>query len=154
MRTDFGRCAHLFGHRKRALEQLRKRGAQRTGGIRSAHGVFELAQNLGFTQHHGVEPAGDAKCVARCIVVLELVGVRAQILGRNAAALGQPSQRLLHRCFITGAVNLGAVAGRNNRGLGAMGHGLAQCFEFHLELVGREREAAPHVQRSRGVIDA
>ncbi len=64
VRTDFGAAAHLFGHRKAALEQLVQGAAQRPGIFGRAHGVFELAQNLRLAQHHGVEARGHAKGMA------------------------------------------------------------------------------------------
>ncbi len=64
VRADFGAAAHLFGHGKAALKELVQGAAQGAGVFGRAHGVFELAENLRFAQHHGVQARGHAEGVA------------------------------------------------------------------------------------------
>ena len=145
MRTDFGGGAYFLGHRKRALKQLRKRGAQGACRFSSAHRILDLAQNLRLAQHHGVQPAGHAKGVACDIIAFEVVGVGAQFVGGDAAALGQPGQRLFHRGLVAGAVNFGAVAGGNDGRFRVAVQRLAQGLQVRFDLVHGERKSAPHV---------
>ena len=152
--ANFGRAAHLFGHGKRALKQLRQRAAQGASGVGSAHRVFELAQNLRLAQHHGVEPAGHPKGVARGLAVGQAVGVRAQRLHRHAARLRQPGQGVFEVGFVACAVNFGAVAGGNDGCLRRLGHGAAQALEVRLDHVQGERKPATQVQRCGGVVDS
>ena len=128
MRANFGGAANLFCNRKRALKELVECGAQSTGVGCGAYGVLHLTQNLGFTQHHGVEPAGHPKRMARGIVFLQGVSVGLQSIGTDAARVGEPVQGLLDLFFVTCAVNFSAVAGRQNSYLAVMRHRLAQTI--------------------------
>ncbi|MCY1533162.1 hypothetical protein D9M68_684750 [compost metagenome] len=159
MRADLGGGAHFLGDRERALEQLVERAAERAGGFGRAHGVFHLAEDLGFAQHHGVEPAGHAKGVARGFVVVQGVGVRAQQGGGHAAALGQPAEGVVERDVLGGAINLGAVAGRDDRGLdlrvaAVAGERAAQAVQRRGDLVERERETTAQIERRGRVVQA
>ena len=66
---------HLLGDGKAALEKLVERDAQRACAVGGAHGVFHLAQNLRFAQHHAVQPAGYAKGVARGLSKLQIAAI-------------------------------------------------------------------------------
>ena len=61
VRANFGGGANFLGHRKAALKKLIQGAAQGPGLFGCAHGVFELTQNLGLAQDHGVEAAGHSK---------------------------------------------------------------------------------------------
>ena len=154
MGADFGRGAYFLGDGKRALEQLRQRAAQCARRVGGAHRVFHLAQDLRLAQDHRVQPAGDAKGVARSMGVLQHIGVGTKFVGLDAAGVGQPGQCALQFRLVTGAINLGAVAGGDDRSLGRTGQGLAQTAQMRLDLVHRKREPSPHIQRSGGVVDA
>ena len=118
MRADFGRTAHLFGHGKGALKQLVQGTAQGAGVFGSAHSILELAQNLGLTQDHAVQAAGHAEGVAGHIVVVQDIGVLAQVLGVDAADVREPLQAGLQRSLTTHPVQLRAVAGGQKSGFG------------------------------------
>ncbi len=79
-----------------------------------AHRVLHLAEDLGFAEHHRIEAAGHAEGMARDLAVVQGVGMRAQQGGGHAAALGQPADRVVDRGMVGGAVDLGAVAGRDD----------------------------------------
>ena len=75
MGADLGGSAHFLGHGEGALEELVQGGAQRAGGVGLAHGLLELAQDLGLAQHHGIQPAGHPEGVPRGVAAFAHVGV-------------------------------------------------------------------------------
>ena len=154
VRADLRRGAHLFGHRERALEELGERGAQSACLVSHSHRVFELPQDLRLAQHHAVQATGHAEGMAGGFLVFQAVGVGAQFVGRDAAALGQPGEGMVQRGFIACAVDLGAVAGGDDGRFRGACHALAQPVELRCDLVTGERKPAPHIQRCGGVIDA
>ncbi len=135
-----------------------KRAAERAGGLGGAHRVLHLAQDLRLAQHHRVEAAGDAEGVARHVLLRQRVGVRAQHGRRDAAAVRQPAQRVVERGMVGGAVDLGAVARRDDGGLdirvAPAAEGAAQALQRGRDLVEREREAATQVERRGRVVQA
>jgi hypothetical protein len=158
VRADLGGGAHFLGDGERALEQLVQRAAQRAGGFGRAHGVFHLAEDLRFAQHHRVEPAGHAEGVARGLVVVQGVGMRAQQGRGHAAALRQPAEGVVERDVLGGAIDLRAVAGGDDRGLDlgvvAGGKGTAQALQRRGDLVERERETTAQIERRGRVVQA
>jgi hypothetical protein len=103
-------------------------------------------------------PAGDAEGMARRLVVVQRIGMRAQQGRGDAAALGQPLDRVVERQVLGGAVDLGAVAGRDDGGLhvgmpvGA--EGTPQALQRGGNLVDREREPTAQVKRRGRVVQA
>ncbi|OIQ80212.1 hypothetical protein GALL_380470 [mine drainage metagenome] len=158
MRADLGRRAHFLGHRERALEHLPQRAAQRAGLGRGAHRVLHLAEDLRLAQHHRIEPAGDAEGMAHGAVLHQPVAVLEQFAGVQVALARQPVDQRLARVVGRGAVDLGAVAGRQDRGLDravvARQQGIAQRAQAVPEPVGREGQTLAHPQRGGLVIDA
>ena len=119
--ADGGLGAHFLGHRERALEQLVQVAAQHVGILRHARGRLHLAQDLGFAQHHGIQPAGHAEGVAHGA----LVGQQVQVLGQVAFAVHAPVAADPFGQCLTGlvggvglAVDLGPVAGGQDGGFG------------------------------------
>ena len=110
--ADLGGAAHLLGDGKAALEQLIERAAERARGFGGANGVFHLAEDLCFAQHHGVKTAGNAKRMACGQAFFEQIGVRTQNFGAHAAAVREPVQGVIQRRGAGGTVDFGAVAGR------------------------------------------
>jgi len=154
--TDFGGAAHLFGHGKTALEQLVQGAAQCACLLGSPHGVLELAQNLGFTQHHGVEAAGDAKGVASRFIAFQHVSVGVQFGGAHPAGLGQPAQGVVGGGLVGSAIDFGAVAGRQDGGFGflrnPMGQIAPQALQSGHQFVHGERKPTAQIQRRSGVV--
>ncbi|CUJ48692.1 Uncharacterised protein [Achromobacter xylosoxidans] len=116
LRADGGLRTDFLGHREGALEHLVQQRAERTGFASRAHGVLHLADDLGFAQHHGIEPAGHAEGVAHGVVLLVAVQMRAQRAGIEPVVLGQPRGQLVGHVAIGGAIDFGAVAGRQDGG--------------------------------------
>ena len=119
--ADGGLGAHFLGDRERALEQLVQVAAQHVGILRHARGRLHLAQDLGFAQHHGIQPAGHAEGVAHGA----LVGQQVQVLGQVAFAVHTPVAADPFGQCLTGlvggvglAVDLGPVAGGQDGGFG------------------------------------
>ena len=154
MGADLGGRSNLFGDRKRALEQLAQRGAQRAGLFGGTHGILELPQDLWLAQHHGIQPAGHSKGVAGGHPVLQCVGVRAQERWRHATRVGKPVEGGLQFGVFTGAIDLGTVAGGDDGSFRLPGKGLAQAMQGGLYLFCGERKPAAQVERRSGVIDA
>ena len=163
MGTDLGGAAHLLGHREGTLEQLVQRAAQGAGQPRFAHGELDLAQDLRLAQHHGIESGGDAERVACRRAALGHVGMVGQLGGAGAALLGQPGQRRLrqvgcragHRRIAGRHVELGAIAGGQQRGLGCGARqALAQRVQRRRQPLGREGETGANVQRRAVVVQA
>ena len=152
--ADIGGAAHLFGHGEGALEQLRQGAAQRARLIGNAHRIFELPQNLRLAQHHRVQTAGHSEGVARCLGIAQGVGVAAQRMGGDAAALRQPVQGAFNFRLATGAVDLGSVAGGDDGGFGNLHQTLAQGVEVGDDLIQTKSEATAQVQWRGGVVDA
>jgi hypothetical protein len=122
------------------------------GVFGGAHGVFHLAEDLRLAQHHGIQPAGHPKGVAGDLVVLQGVGMRSQQGGRDAAAVRQPVQRVVQVGLFAGAIDFGAVAGRQQRGLGLARQRLAQGAQSGLDLVQGVGEPAAQIERCGGVV--
>ncbi|MCY1372104.1 hypothetical protein D9M69_592870 [compost metagenome] len=96
--------------------------------------------------------------MARGFVVVQGVGMRAQQRRRDAAALGQPADRVVERGMLGGAVDLGAVAGGNDRGfdlrMAPGGERTAQALQRGCQLIERERETTAQIERRGRVVQA
>ena len=86
--------------------------------------------------------------------VLQRVGVGSQLLSVDAAAFGQPVERVLQLWLFTSAVDFCAVAGGNERGLGVVRQFVAKCVERGRDLLYGERKPATQIERRGFVIDA
>jgi hypothetical protein len=151
--ADLGRAAHFLGDRERALEHLlqgRAKGA-RTFGL--AHRLFQLAEDLRLAEDHRVEPAGDAKRMPGGRGAFHHVGVRAQGLARHPADARQPVDGRAHHFRLGADVELGAVAGRDDRDLADPVMAGAERLQGGGKLLRREREAAAQVQRRGRVVE-
>ena len=160
MGANLGLGAHFLGHRERALEHLVQRGTQGAGGVGLAHGLLHLAEDLRLAQHHGVQPAGHAEGVPGCLAALTQVGMVLQLARNHTGVAGQEfhgwaGQLLGRRGSVGRHVQLGAVAGGHQRGLGRRAlQALAQGLEHGAQLVGRKGQTAPQIQRCGGVVQA
>jgi hypothetical protein len=157
--ADLGGGTDLLGDRKGALEQLVQRGAQGAGFVGLAHRLLHLAQDLRLAQHHRIQARRHAEGVAGGRTVFQHVGVVLQVVGADAACGSQPRHRGCHQFFGSGAVGghvqLGAIAGRHQRRFGRGPLQLVlQAAQSRGQRFGRERQAAPQVQRCGGVIQA
>ncbi|MCY1236029.1 hypothetical protein D9M72_486650 [compost metagenome] len=161
MRADLGLAAHFLGHREGALEQLVQVRPQRAGLAGRAHRVLELAQDLGFAQHHRIQPAGHAEGMAHGFGLRQRVQVRGQFARGHVVVLRQPAQGVLEtirarRQYVGRAVDLGAVAGGQDGGFGAAARRQvgAQRTQRGLDLLERKRHPLAQRDGCRCVIDA
>ena len=92
--------------------QQRAQGAGAFGGV---HRLFQLAENLGFAQHHRVQSAGDTEGVLDRFVLRQSVEMRLDGLLFDVVVVRQPFDGLLRVVGV--AVDFGAVAGGKNRRL-------------------------------------
>ena len=150
--TNFSAAAHFFGHRKRALKQLVQRHAHGACVFRCPHRSFHLAQNLRLAQHHGIEPAGDPERVACCLVALQDVSMGAQQGRGNTARMRQPVDGFIQIGHTARAINFGAVAGGQQRGLRMAGQRGAQAAQRGLNLVHSIGKATAQIERCRVVV--
>ena len=70
-RTDLRVRPDFLGDRERVLKQSRQILADRARILGVAIRLFELSQDLGLAEHHGVEAAGDPEDMANRGVVIE-----------------------------------------------------------------------------------
>jgi len=113
--ADGGSGAHLLRHGEGLLEQLVQQRAHRAGILRHACRMLHLAEDLRLAQHHRIEAAGDAEHVPHGIAAGQCVEVRGNLLRQQLMIFGQPLRRRFGR--FCGAIQLGAVAGRQDRRL-------------------------------------
>ena len=78
----------------------------------------------------------------------------AQQVGRDAATVGQPVQCVLQLGLLTGAIDLGPVAGGDQGGFRLAGQRAAQATQGGLNLVNGERKPTAQIERCGRVIDA
>ena len=155
MAADLGRAAHFLGDRERALEHLLQRRAERAGAVGLAHRLLELAEDLRLAEHHRIEPARDAEGVARRRAAFEHVGVRARSVGVATPPTPASQSTAGATCAASRAdVELGAVAGRDDRDLADPLQATRASLQRGRELLGREREAAAQVERRGRVVEA
>ena len=98
--ADGGGAAHFLGHREGALEQLVQQRAHGAGLLGGFHRLLELAENLGFAQHHGIQPAGDAEGVLYRVLLRQRIKIRLDGMGLELVKIRHPLDRLLRlvRC--------------------------------------------------------
>ncbi len=128
-RADVSLGAHGFRHREGALEKLVEEEPERARCLRRAHRLLELAEDLGFAQHHRIEAACHPEGVLDRALLRQTVEIGLDLSGLQAVVVGHPVDR---RGRLVGvAVDLGAIAGRDDgRFLDrAVIHQVAQGFD-------------------------
>jgi hypothetical protein len=151
MRAQGGLRADFLRHGEGVLEELAQLRAEAAHGFGGAHRVLHLPQDLRLPQHHRIEPRGDAEGMPHRGFAIVVVEARCDFHARAARARLEPTAH--GAGVIDPAIDLGAVAGRDQHRLGHPG--LRGQFRqgFRLPL-GREGELFPHVQRSALVVQA
>ena len=105
-----GICADFLGDRKCVLNHTCQLLADGIRCLGIAIGIFKLAQNLRFAQHHRVEPARDAENVTDGVVAFQLEQRLAE--GRiQVLRVVQPFEQMLMAAVVGYYIKLGAVAG-------------------------------------------
>ena len=151
---DRGFRADLLTDAERPLEQAVEDGTGGAGFERGMIGGFDLPENLGLAEQHGIQAADDpAKMVGG--IHLDLVIEVGRDAGVKALALGEPDFELGHRQLGIGRgeVELGAVAGGNDHAL----RGLRQERQLGGRLPQPRRahgEFFPHLYRRGPMIQA
>ena len=154
--TDGRVGAHPLGDREHPWEKphkLRPHGARLLG---YRIGGLELAKDLRFTQHHGIQAAGDLDHVLQGVLTEELVAAVANHFRIEVVVVGQPLQGVLHGHLgvgLLGKKQLGAITGGKNDQLIGLQAIAALLQGFH-KLLWRERHPLTQVQRRRIVVDA
>jgi len=112
-------------------------------------GCLDLAENLRFTYHHGVEAGGNAEDVADGVFAMECIKVRLQALQRYLVVVGQEA---LYPGYAAGDVPGGdidfdPVAGGDDDRFGDVIHG-DQRVERFLHMGRRKGNLFPDFDRS------
>lgn len=113
MAPDGGGCAHFLGNREGGLEEVIEHGAQTVGVAGHFFGLFHLADDLRFAEHHGVEAGGHSEGVLGGLFLHEGVDVRLKFRAADVFAFANEAEHGVPggvRVF-DGAVDFGAVAG-------------------------------------------
>jgi hypothetical protein len=113
VRPYLGVGADFLRHGKRALEELVQDRAERPGRLGDAHRFLQLTEDLRLAKHHRVEARRDTERVAHRLLARQRIEVRREIVRAQPVVLGKPGRRALR--FARGNVDLGAVAGRQDR---------------------------------------
>ena len=119
-------------------------GARRFGGARR---LLHLAEDLRLADHHRIEPRGDAEGVAHRLLVGQGIEVLLQVRGAETMIVRQPLRELVR--FLPGDIELGAVAGREDRGFARQP--ALQLAERLLQALDMEHHALAHCER-RGLM--
>ena len=145
--------AHALGDRKGLLEQAFERRAQRLRVARERVGVLDLAEDLRLAQHHRFEPGRDAEQMAHGIGVRVQVKELVEALAGQLMMVLQPVGRRRLVAALDRAIELGAVAGRKDRGFAhaRLGRELGQRRGGVLR---RERDALAKRERRGQVVQS
>jgi len=119
MGTQFSLGSDFFGYCERALKELVQIGAEGLGLLGAAGSVFHLTQNLGFAQHHRVEPAGYPKRVSHRTLAGQGIEVFIEFACSDPPMVGDPvlNRRLRLIRAVGRGVDFGPVAGRQDGAL-------------------------------------
>jgi hypothetical protein len=118
---------------------------------------LHLAEDLRFAQHHRVQAGGDAEGVAHGLTVGQHVQMRVELpRGKPLAMCQPPGQRRGHLTrLLGGAIDFGAVAGRQDR---PFGHQRAQAAahvgQRFAQPLPRKGNTLAHRDRRGGVIQS
>jgi hypothetical protein len=97
------------------LEEPIQHRAETAGVVRLLPGLLQLPEDLCFTQHQGVQPAGHADQVARRVLALVGVEMLIQLAGRDAVGAVHPIEQLFLARPRGQAVDLRAIAGAQDQ---------------------------------------
>jgi len=136
------------------LEEPLQRESERAGRVGMLVGRLHLAEDLRFAQHHGIEAAGHAQRVQYRFVVLVPIEVGFEFVAPDAVEAAQPVEHsLLPAGVLFPEVDLGAVAGRENRRLGDL-YTAVQRIQRLPELNLVHGEALADLYRRSPVVDS
>ena len=151
--ADGGVGAHLLGDGEGLLEQAIEDLARDAGLVRLGERLLHLAEYLRLAQHHRIQPGGHAERVPHRVLVRVAVKIGVDVLAVQVVVVAEPLDDALVVGRFQPAVELGAVAGGQDRGLagpaarGDLVQGVGQP-------VRRERRFFADRDRGGVVIDA
>jgi hypothetical protein len=148
--ADLGVRPHLLGHRKGVLQEPGQLLARRAGLLGLAVSLFQLAQDLRFAEHHGVEPTGHAKDMPNRFLALQ----REQGVGKTlvqVAVIVQPVLQALAAAIRSHHVEFRAVAGREQHRL-VDALDVRQARQGLADLVTREDHLLANFDRCRVMV--
>ncbi len=151
--SDAGLGTHLLGHGKGVLKKTLQLLAQPLLSAAGLVGLLELAQYLRLAQHHRVQPYRHAHEVSRRLVLVEVVGAAREILHPQPVKPAQPVEDLALADSIGDAVELGTVAGGENRGLAYLRQ-RTQLGQRRLQLSWRKGDLFAHLDGGGPVVDS
>jgi len=99
------------------LEQPLQQCAEGAGAVGGLIGGLDLAENLRLAQHQRIQSRGDPQQMAHRALVGVLVQIGAQVDAVQQVIPGQPFDHLLTIAVPQVAIQLGAIAGRQDRRL-------------------------------------
>ena len=106
--------ADLFGHFEGLLKESVENFPSGACLVCRRERLFHLAENLGFTEDHRVEPRRDSKGVLHCLFIRQCIDRSPKIGLGKAAVVAQPVKHPIGCFGCLMAVDLGAVAGGEN----------------------------------------
>ena len=145
--ADAGFAAGALGHGEGVLEQTIQRGLEGALQARRLPGLLDLTQDLGLAQNHRIQPCRDPEQVTHGGIVFVVVQVRVQVLGLQMGKGRQPEFGPVLGPVFHPAVDLGAVAGRQQGDLVHTRLG-SQFLQRHGQ--SSRRNGQPFAYRERG----
>lgn len=148
---DLGLRAHFLGDAESVLEKFVQMGVGGSVFAGGGVGLFDLTEDLGFPDDHGIEPAYDSEKMADAQV--RIMGVKGQIVRAGLGA--EVSADPVHNAERTdaGGIKFHTVAGRNNHRAKKAVNG-TQLVERILQLMVADGEFLANFHRGIAVIDA
>ena len=135
------------------LEKTVQNLAGGPGLVRLGERVLHLAENLRFAEDHGIQAGGDAEHVPHGRLLGIDIEIRQQLFDAQPVIAAQPLDHVARQFRVQAAVDLGAVARRQDRRCVYIGQkrefvqGLGQSLR-------RERHALTDVHRRSAMINA
>src|SRR5262249_18505023 len=154
--ADLGFGADALRDREGALQERIERRADGTDFTRDVPGLFDLAEDLRFTDNHGVERGSDAEEMANGLALAQSIEVRRDRVGGDVEVLVQEIECSC-RFGAVGAFDdrekLDAIAGGENESFADAGLASERARGVG-ETRDGDSETLADVERSGGVVHA
>ncbi len=150
--ADAGFRADALGHREHVLEHPAQLAVDQPRLVGAGVGLAQLAENLRFAEHHGIQAAGHPHQVLQGFFVPVGIKDPPQGLHRHAPGLRQPLPEI-RRFAVDQAVHFGTVAGGQQRRFADTGK-LAQGNQGVIRLSGGKCQLLAQLHIRGGVINA
>ena len=147
-RTDGGIGAHPFGDEEGLLKQLPQQRSQGAGALCRPVGGFELAENLGLADHHGIQSTGHPHDMAHGAVRLMDIHVALEFSAAESVVGQEPVSDRLVGAVLQAKIQVCPVTGREDgRLLDAFA--AMQLTQGLGQLLGTEYDPLAHAHRRR-----